>query len=413
VGGATDYSNALRKKQALQATSDLAVLAGIAAGGGEAAIIGVANTFFEANLNEQQLSGLDHSVAFNYDGNVLSAIVTAKSHNTILPLIGVDAIALSVRAGATASYNKAPLCILTLHPTRAHTLEMRENVKLLAPDCHIYGNSSHPFDVVDLHSINNAMVGKTVQANGYGHHYIENVSPPLVQAGMVIPDPLSALPMPSTTEPCDFSGTRIKAQTVTLDPGVYCGGLRIESGSNVTLKPGLYKLRGGNFIVDGSTVSGTDVTVALTDKSVEIEWIDAEVHFDAPRLKTSNNMYQSIAVVGFRDSNPGTVSNHFIEDSVVNIHGVVYVPNGDFVWVNDGGVVVDHKWTAWIVDGFSWEGSGELYFNFQPQLSDIPYPATLVTIPQPGTKVEFVTHKKWTGEVLVWDGEGGQPRLVF
>ncbi len=102
-----------------------------------------------------------------------------------------------------------------------------------------HGNSNDEDDVVDPHNPQNFLTGKSVQAVGYGHHYIQNVTPPLEYAQKKLDDPLAAMSIPTDTS-CTFKSRKISAQTITIDPGVYCSGLTIEKGSNVTFNGHLF-----------------------------------------------------------------------------------------------------------------------------------------------------------------------------
>ena len=76
---------------------------------------------------------------------------------------------------------------------------------------------------------------------------------------------------------------------------------------------------------------------------------------------------------------------HALDASTVDLHGVVYLPNGAFSWSNTGTPSITAKWTAWIVDGVSWTGDGTININFNLKDSDIPYPPQLNVIPRPGS----------------------------
>ena len=53
----------------------------------------------------------------------------------------------------------------------------------------------------------------------------------------------------------------------TLNPGVYCGGIKVTGNAKVTFNPGLYVLRGGEFEAGGSSeLSGDGVTFFLTNQ---------------------------------------------------------------------------------------------------------------------------------------------------
>jgi Flp pilus assembly protein TadG len=72
-----------------------------------------------------------------------------------------------------------------------------------------------------------------------------------------LPDPLSYLPAPDPNKlqlqqsgPLQISGPQI----VTLQPGVYKGGISISGPSTVTLMPGIYYLDGGGFSSTGQAI---------------------------------------------------------------------------------------------------------------------------------------------------------------
>ena len=51
----------------------------------------------------------------------------------------------------------------------------------------------------------------------------------------------------------------------TLNPGVYCGGIHIESASTAHMNPGFYIMMGGGFNLESnSTLTGYGITVYLT-----------------------------------------------------------------------------------------------------------------------------------------------------
>jgi hypothetical protein len=79
------------------------------------------------------------------------------------------------------------------------------------------------------------------------------------------PDPLSYLSPPNpNTLPVQRSSLLDLSlnQTVTLQPGIYYGGIRIAGTANVTMSPGIYYMAGGGFTVATlGTVTGTGVTI--------------------------------------------------------------------------------------------------------------------------------------------------------
>ena len=56
--------------------------------------------------------------------------------------------------------------------------------------------------------------------------------------------------------------------TVTIGPGVYCGGMKMNAGANVTLNAGIYYFDGGDLTVNGgATMTGSDVTLVFTSQN--------------------------------------------------------------------------------------------------------------------------------------------------
>ena len=372
-GMALDYARAYSIKSTLQGAIDAAVLAGVSSSQDEEQQISAAQAYFDSTTKSLEQN---FSSSFSRDGDNLVGVASTTLDTIILSTLDIDDMNVGVKAIATAAEVHGPLCFMAMHPTRKHTLELKDSVSVIAPDCNIYGNSSHSYDVVDPHKPENYLIGKSVQAIGYGHHYLENVIPPLEYAPELIPDPLASLNIPTPGE-CDFENMQVIGSTTTLNPGVYCEGLEIMNGANVTLTPGVYIITKDKFKVDQSTLTGDGVSIVLADDKVKIEWRgNSEIHLSAPKT----GPYTSIVLMGRE------YAEHKIDKAVIDIHGIVYLPSGEFEWKNTGTASIDAKWTVWIIDGVTWKGDGKIYINFEPDESDIPYPNDLRwLIPRPGT----------------------------
>lgn len=384
AGSAVDYSLTAWRKAKLQEALDASVLAGVSDRGDAEKLSGVdgslskeqriqiAQAFFDGN--NSSLPNVEN-VTFIYEGDNLVGRASIKVGTHFLSVIGFQNFDVNILASGASAVTREPICFMAMHPTRKHTLELNDSVSVIGPDCHIYGNSNHIDDVVDPHTPQNFLVGKSVQAVGYGHHFLPNVSPPLEHAPELIPDPLAALALP-VAGACDFTNTVIDGISTTLSPGTYCGGLEIKNGAVVTLNPGLYIIGGGTFVVTGSEVNGTDVAVALADPSVNIVWDNSTIRWSAPRT----GQYAGMSMIGSREP-----VYHVINASTVDLHGVIYLLQGSFVWTNSGTPAVNAFWSAWIVDGVSWLGDGEIHYNFDLAASDVPYPPEMRVIPRPGS----------------------------
>ncbi len=372
AGAALDYTKASGVHSAYQTAMDAAVLAGVAGLHDDDTKLGVAEQYFSEN---HPTTGTIQSQSFKFVDEDLRATVTVRVPTSLLKIINVDYIDVTINSAATAKELRVAMCVMAMNPTRKHTLELKGSVSVIGPDCNIYGNSSNSYDVVDPHTPNNYLTGKSVQAIGYGHHYLENVTPPLTYAPELIPDPFASRDIP-TASSCDFTSKKISSGTATLSPGTYCNGLQISGGATVTLNPGTYVIGGGTFKVNGATVTGSDVTVVLADNDTDLDLRNATLRLSAPRSGTYESMVMMAARVDTNDS--------FV-NSTVDLYGVVYMPNAAIDWNNSGTPTITAKWTVWIVDGFSWDGNGTIDMPFKTEGADVPYPGNLNVIPLAGT----------------------------
>lgn len=379
AGGAVDLLGALRHKNEMQSALDAATLAGVTRSSVAEEETQAANDYFSANYPHfAQLS----SFSFQPSGDAIIGNAAMNVGTSFLKLIGIPDLPTVARSSATREDFREPVCFAAMHPTRKHTLELKDSVSVLAPDCNVYGNSNHEDDVVDPHTAANFLTGRSVQAIGYGHHYLQNVTPPLERAPELIPDPLASLPIPpGATDPCPAANTNklINGGTVTLNPGVYCSKLTIQGGANVTLNSGTYFIKTGVFKIDGSTVTtppGNHVKIVLLDTASKLDWKNSTVRLSGE----TTGPYAGIVMFS------RVAATHKLTKSTIDLHGVAYLPNGDFEWQNNGTPVVNADWTVWIVDGVSWTGNGTIRINFDTANSSVPYPDALSrVIPRKGT----------------------------
>jgi hypothetical protein len=97
-------------------------------------------------------------------------------------------------------------------------------------------------------------------ANAYG--YSLNTTPDVIPIG----DPLAHVPAVDVSGVPIFPAVFINGnQSVTLQPGYYPDGIRVNNGT-VTLQPGIYAIGGGRYglRLNGGTITGTGVMFYLT-----------------------------------------------------------------------------------------------------------------------------------------------------
>lgn len=372
AGFAIDYSSAVRVRSEMQNALDAAVVGALINASEDDEQIELAKNIFAANTGN--LNGLVDKVTFYKDGSdKLTGVSEGNVPTSLLKIIRKDRFEVDAKAtGIRGPQAGRPLCIMAMHPTRKHTLELKGSVSIYGPDCNIYGNSDNYDDVIDPHTPQNYITGASVQAVGYGHHYIENITPAIQRVTEVIKDPFLTKSLPSAGS-CDHDGMKISGSTTTINPGTYCNGLEID-GSNVTLNPGLYVITYDDFVVHGSTLKGDGVTIHLADRHVEMDIKNSELQLVAPTTGT----YQSFVMMGVREQTENTFVN-----STLDLYGIVYIPNAEISWQNSGTPTITAEWAAWIADGFSWDGNGTINFPYKTDGAKVPFPDDLNVIPWP------------------------------
>jgi hypothetical protein len=150
-----------------------------------------------------------------------------------------------------------------------------------------------------------------------------------------LPDPYASLSIP-TGGSCTTTNASYSGATVTINPGVYCGGMSFGSGANVTLNPGTYYVRDGNFDVKAqATVQGAGVTIILTGTTAsKVGAVDingnTDVTLSAPT--GTSDTYRGLVFVQQRN---GTVDSKFNGGSRTKISGGIYFPNTRVTWNGD------------------------------------------------------------------------------
>lgn len=379
IGGVLDITNKAATEAKLQQILDSAVLAGASHDGPQLERLEVAVDFYNGTIGEGE-AAVSWEWQEGTTGPILASTARMRMPTHFLGIIGIDELEINVRAAATTARTWADVCWMSMDTDEKHTIEMKDEVKIEAPNCHFYGNSDDFDDVVDLHSCDNVLNALMVQTVGGGHH--AGVEPdfcpgPLtdyIPSGTflnsyVVPDPFghsivrnaqrgagSCTKGRGRNSPDFSNGGR-------LSPGTYCDGLDLSG--NFTLESGVYYVY-GDFELDGATIHGNDITFVLGEDA-EIDWRDSRVIISAP---TSGDT-AGFALLGLSNSD-----RNVFDASLIDIEGVVYMPRAFFTWDNTERnsyrtmAQVQHRWTAWVVQGASWNGDGTVFFNFPEDETD-------------------------------------------
>ncbi len=125
---------------------------------------------------------------------------------------------------------------------------------------------------------------------------------------------------------CDQHNYTAKANA-TVGPGVYCGGITVNSGAVLTLNAGIYYLDQGSLTLNGgATLNGSNVTLVFTSSNGR-NYADASVNGGATVNLTAPTAGQTkgIVVFGDRSMPTGTVFK-FNGGATQTFGGALYLP---------------------------------------------------------------------------------------
>lgn len=182
-----------------------------------------------------------------------------------------------------------------------------------------------------------------------------------IQTGQAsLADPYAGVPLPAFSG-CDQNNAKAK-NNVTLSPGVYCGGLDVNAGANVTLQAGTYIMDRGSFKVNGgATVSGDGVTIVYTS-STGSNYATATINGGATLNLTAPTTGNMAGFVMYGDQNMPVGSQFtFNGGSTQNFEGAVYLPKADIKYA--GGAEGMDGCTQVIADTITFTGNANIAVN--------------------------------------------------
>ena len=262
------------------------------------------------------------------DTKFAQIFVSKDAPTYFMRVFGRDAV--TVGASAVSGLAQMDPCVFVMDPTINNSMQLGggPNVQM---SCGIQINSNSPSAL----QVTGGAVVNTLSFNVVGGAQISNTATitPIPQTSMPSEDdPLSWRVSPSVGG-CNYNNFHISGggrnnNAINLDPGVYCGGIDINSDRRVNMAAGLYVMAGGGFKISSQAeVNGTDVTIFNTATATRGHGAisitgGGQVNLQAPRSGT----YEGMLIFEDRkifDNGP----NHIEGQATSSIEGIIYMPN--------------------------------------------------------------------------------------
>jgi len=263
----------------------------------------------------------------NYAGSTgaVQVVIASTRSSFFGRVLGQGSGTVSTTATAILTSGGAAPCVYQLDPSGSF---VENSGTLYAPTCGIIANGSSTYN-------NGTITASTV---GYaGTISVNSTTFVMARPAPSIPSsaPSAQIPgwayptdKPPSTTPCLYNNLKLNAQTVTLSPGVYCGGLTANS-STITFNPGLYVMTGDMKISGNGTTSGTGVTFDITSGGVTLNGNSSTTTLSAP---TTGN-YANVLFFQPKANTNGPTLNSGKTGALI---GALYFPGGTITGNSSG-----------------------------------------------------------------------------
>ena len=372
VGAGVDYSRANNIKAGLQSALDVATLAG--ARDNTANWTSVAENVF--NITFQPKGGAaTASFVLNGDGT-FSGSASGTVPTTLLGVAGVHNINVSAHSSVMVAPTSPTeqYCMLALSLTASPAVDVDGNgsITITAPNC-VMQTNSNAGNSVNL--TGNATVNTTDNCFVGGVSKVGNstLTPPPLPVCKTVPDPFANYTKPSVGA-CDYTNYSLSGnKTVTLTPGVYCGGMNFSGPVTVTFADGLYIIKDGTITESGGTFTGAHVTFFLTGSGVGFAMSgQANWHLVA----SSAPPFPGFVI--FLDPNSAAAATTQLSgQSELYFEGVVYLPKQQVQITGTATAFAPSPWTSFVADTIKIAGNGQFVIQNNTAMTSVPIPVGL------------------------------------
>jgi hypothetical protein len=260
---------------------------------------------------------------------------------------------LTVAARAVAIGNGGLGCVLSLDGSASGATVVKGTAAVNLTGCSLMDNSSSSSALTMNGSATLSALSVSVVGNISGASSITTTQG-ITTGANAATDPYAGSSY-SSISGCDKHNFSSK-KTETIGPGVYCGGISLNAGADVTLSPGVYYLDQGSLTVNGgATLSGTGVTIVFTSSSGS-NYATANINGGATVDLVAPNTGTTAGIVFFGDRNMPVGTGFSFEGGASQVFGgALYLPKGAVSFA--GGSGTGQACTQLVADTITFTGN--------------------------------------------------------
>jgi Flp pilus assembly protein TadG len=330
AGLSVDVSSWHLHQKVIRSASDTAAMAGalelVRTGSGQvnAAVMAAAQrNGFEPGVDTIEINNPPLSGARAGSTDSVEVIITRQAPAILSSLIKSGPQTIVTRAVAFGSVNDT--CVWALDPSVSGAVSVSGGADVTL-DCGILVNSNDP-NALNQSGSSCLELTEAKVAGGYSG---DCISPTPSTGVPPVEDPLSWVQAP-TYGSCDVNNkTKVNAgQTKTLDPGVYCGNIEVQSAGTLHFNPGLYVLAGAGLSFSSSaTVNGTDVNFYFSEFNGQSKTINIAAGAIVNLVAGDHGGLNGILFYHDRNS-PNGLSHNIAGGGSMVLDGILYFPNNE------------------------------------------------------------------------------------
>lgn len=376
VGAALDYSRANAVRTSMQAALDAAGLALARQSLSGDALTQSANSYFNANFDRSGVQNLQvtASVSAISGGNEYTLSASGAVSTLIVRVLGLTTMQINTASQVIAQADGLG-CVLSLSKTASSAIAGQGSTNVNLNGCSLYDNSANATALT---------VGGSAQVSALSVGVVGGIS----GGSGLSADQGIRTGIGPVTDP--YAGTTVAApgactdnnfkpkDTVTIGPGVYCGGMTLNAGVTVTLQPGIYYIDGGGLSVNGgATLTGDGVTLVFTSKN-RGDWPTATINGNANINLTAPQSGPTAGLVVYGDPQMPTGTSFKLNGGATqSFGGAVYIPSGAIQYA--GGAATSTSCTQIIGDTVTFVGNSSVAVNCSSYKTK-PFSAWLVRL---------------------------------
>ena len=341
VGLGVDVGFWYQAKQHMQGASDAAAVSAAAAYAASPATdisqqaTTVAGSYGFVSGSQGVTVTINHppnSGSYTTNLNAFEVIIQQPQSQYFSAVWGSQNVVVTTRSVALADAGLA--CVFALDYTASGAITSQGTPTVSLNNCSLFSNSS---------ATNSISVGGAASVTALSAGAVGDISGVITTTegqttgDSPLADPYASVSIPSFSG-CDQTNYSTK-HTVTLNPGVYCGGIALNAGADVTLNPGVYYLDQGSLSVNAqATLTGSGVTIVFTS-STGSNYATATINGGATvdlTPPTSGN-FAGIVMYGDRNMPVGTTFK-LNGGAAQTLIGATYLPKAAVMFAggNDG-----------------------------------------------------------------------------